>query len=266
MLYLALTLWPLGDIGRAVSLVSDAEARIAGLAHVGTRAMGRMHAGLFELMRGDLSRAAQNAVELARLTREHELPMWQAFGVFLEGAGRPDSGEPFDGLDGMRRGVELLREQKVLFFDVLVRIALAEAEARAGDVERAIATIDEALETVDRTGCRTFEAELHRVSGEMILKRDRANFPPAEEALHTAIAIAKQQAARSFSLRAALSLAKLYRSTGRPVEAHAVLAPALEGLSPTPEMPEIAEAQALLEHLARGSEGAIASKDQATEG
>jgi predicted ATPase len=225
-----------------------------------------MHAGLFELMRGDLSRAAQNAVELARLTREHELPMWQAFGVFLEGAGRPDSGEPFDGLDGMRRGVELLREQKVLFFDVLVRIALAEAEARAGDVERAIATIDEALETVDRTGCRTFEAELHRVSGEMILKRDRANFPPAEEALHTAIAIAKQQAARSFSLRAALSLAKLYRSTGRPVEAHAVLAPALEGLSPTPEMPEIAEAQALLEHLARGSEGAIASKDQATEG
>ena len=99
-------------------------------------------------------------------------------------------------------------------FDGLVRIALAEAEARAGDVERAITTIDEALETVDRTGCRAFEAALHRVRGEMLLKRDRANFPPAEEALHSDIAIAKQQAARSFSLRAALSLAKLYQSTG----------------------------------------------------
>ena len=85
MINLALTLWPLGDIGHAVSLVSDAETRIAGLDHVGTRAMARMHAGLFELMRGDLSRAAQNAVELTRLTGEHELPMWQAFGSFLEG-------------------------------------------------------------------------------------------------------------------------------------------------------------------------------------
>jgi len=50
--------------------------------------------------------------------------------------------------------------------------------------------------------------------------------------------------------RATLSLAKLYQSTGRPNDAHAVLAPALEGFSPTPEMPEIAEAQALMEGLA----------------
>jgi predicted ATPase len=254
MLYLALTLWPLGDIGRAVSLVSDAEARIAGIAHVGTRAMGRMHAGLLELMRGDLSRAAQNAVELARLTRQHELPMWQAFGVFLEGVARPNSGEPFDGLDGMRRGVELLREQKVLFFDGLVRIALAEAEARAGDVERAITTIDEALETVDRTGCRAFEAELHRVRGEMLGKRDRRNTASAEQALLRAIAVAREQGTRSFGVRAALALAKLYRSNDRPIDAHAVLAPALEGFSPTPEMPEIAEAQTLLAALAETEE------------
>jgi hypothetical protein len=73
-----------------------------------------------------------------------------------------------------------------------------------------------------------------------------ANSAPAEEAFLTAIAIAKQQGARSFELRAALSLAKLYQSTGRSIHAYAVLAPALEGFSPTPEMPEIAEAQALL--------------------
>ena len=69
----------------------------------------------------------------------------------------------------------------------------------------------------------------------------------------TAIAIAKQQGTRSFELRAALTLAKLYQSTGRPAEAHAVLAPALEGFAPTPEMPEIAEAQALLAALAKGT-------------
>ena len=64
----------------------------------------------------------------------------------------------------------------------------------------------------------------------------------------------KQQDARSFELRAALALAKLYQSTGRPADAHAVLAPALEGFSPTPEMPEIAEAQALLAALAETEE------------
>jgi predicted ATPase len=102
----------------------------------------------------------------------------------------------------------------------------------------------------DRTGYRAFEAELHRVRGEILLKQDPANPAPAEEALQTAIAVAVRQATRSFQLRAALSLAKLYQSTARPVEAHAVLAPALEGFPPTPEMPEIAEAQALLGCLA----------------
>ena len=119
---------------------------------------------------------------------------------------------------------------------------------------RAIAILDEALATCDRTGYRAFEAELHRARGEILLKRDPANPAPAEEAFLTAIAVAKQQGTRSFELRAALSLAKLYQSTGRPVEAHAVLAPALEGFSPTPEMPEIAEAQALLATLAETDE------------
>ena len=133
-------------------------------------------------------------------------------------------------------------------------MALAEAEAQAGDPDRAVAILDEALATCDRIGYRAFEAELHRVRGEILLKRDPADPAPAEEAFLTAIAVAKQQGTRSFELRAALSLAKLYQSTARPAEAHAVLAPALEGFSPTPEMPEIAEAQALLAALAETDE------------
>ena len=121
-------------------------------------------------------------------------------------------------------------------------------------LDRAVAILDEALATCERTGYRAFEAELHRARGEMLLKRDPANPAPAEEAFLTAIAVAKQQGTRSFELRAALSLAKLYQSTGRPADAHAVLAPALEGFAPTPEMPEIAEAQALLAALAETEE------------
>jgi class 3 adenylate cyclase/tetratricopeptide (TPR) repeat protein len=250
MLYLARVLWPLGEIGRAGSLVDDAEARITRLAHFGARAHGKVHAAMFELMRGDLSRAAQNTSELARLTREYELPFWEAFAVFLEGLATAQGGTSGGGLEAMRRGVELLRDQNILMFDGSVKIALAEAEARAGDVDRALAILDEALATCDRTGHRSFEADLHRVRGEMLLKRDPANPAAAEEALSIAIAVAKQQGTRSFELRAALSLAKLYQSIGRPAEAHAVLAPALEGFSPTLEMPEIADAEALAVRLA----------------
>ncbi len=94
---------------------------------------------------------------------------------------------------------------------------------------------------------------MHRVRGEILLRLDPANVAPAEEAFLTAIAVAKQQATRSFELRAALALAKLYRLTGRAANAHAVLAPALEGFSPTPEMPEIAEAQTLLVAIEAGA-------------
>jgi tetratricopeptide (TPR) repeat protein len=246
MFNLALVSWPLGEVDRAISLIDRMQMRIADLTHVGTLALGRMHAALFELMRGDQTRAAPNAFELARLAREHELTMYSAFGVFLQGWATAAGGAPGSGLENMRRGVEQLREQNVLSYDGLLRIALAEAEARAGDPGRAVAILDEALATCDRIGHRAFEAELHRARGEILLKRDPADPAPAEEALLTAIAVAKQQATRSFELRAALSLAKLYQSTARPVEAHAVLAPALEGFPPTPEMPEIAEAQALL--------------------
>jgi tetratricopeptide (TPR) repeat protein len=251
MFSLAAALWPLGEVNRAVSLVEQMLTRIADLTHVGTLAVGRTYATLFELMRGDRTRAAPNAFELVRLARENELTMYRAVGAFLGGWVTGVGGAPGGGLEDMRRGVRLLREQNVLMYDGLLKIALAEAEARAGDLDRAIAIIDEALATADRIGYRSFEAELHRTRGDILLKRDPANPAPAEEAFLNAITIAKQQTTRSFELRAALALAKLYQSTARPAEAYAVIAPALEGFAPTPEMPEIAEAQALLSALAK---------------
>ena len=155
----------------------------------------------------------------------------------------------------VRHGVDSLRTQKNLIFDGQVKIALAKTEAEAADDSgRAMAILHDALATADRTGHHSFEAELHRARGEIPLKQNPVNSAPAEEAFLAAIAVAKQQGTRSFELRAALALAKLYQATARPAEAHAILAPALEGFLPTPEMPEIAEAQALLAALAETEE------------
>ena len=183
----------------------------------------------------------------SQLAKEHELTLWIAPARFLDGWVEWRSGEPRrrplrnapgSGLSGRSRARSgPLRSAETI---------LAEAEAEAGEIDAALATIDRAIAESERTGQRWFDAELHRIRGEILLKQNPADPAPAEEAFLAAIAIAQAQKARSFELRAALSLAKLYQSTGRPADAHDVLGPALEGFAPTPEFPEIAEAFELL--------------------
>ena len=117
----------------------------------------------------------------------------------------------------------------------------------------AFSTINHALAASERTGRHWYDVETHRIRGEILLRGNSADTLTAEEAFQRAIAVAGEQGARSFGLRAAISLAKLYQSTGRAADAHAILAPALEGFTPTPELPEIAEAQALLVAIEAGA-------------
>ena len=85
--------------------------------------------------------------------------------------------------------------------------------ARAGYFDAALAMLDGALAEAEQTKARAYVADGHRIRGEILLMHDPANTAPAEEAFLIAIAIAQQQKARSFELRAALALAKLYQST-----------------------------------------------------
>jgi predicted ATPase len=104
---------------------------------------------------------------------------------------------------------------------------------------------------VERIEQRWYEAEAHRIRGEILLKRDPADTAAAEQSLRAAVTIAQSQKARSFELRAALSLAKLYRKANPDAEVHAVLVPAVEGFPPTEQFPELADAPTLLSALSR---------------
>ena len=126
---------------------------------------------------------------------------------------------------------------------------LAEAEASAGETGAGLRRLDDALAESARTEERWYDAQMHRIRGEILLKRDPVNTAAAEQSLQAAIAIAQSQKARSFELRAALALAKLYRAANRDPDAHAVLAPAVEGFPPTRQFPELSEAQTLLATL-----------------
>jgi predicted ATPase len=149
----------------------------------------------------------------------------------------------------MRRGLAINREQGFVWLLPLLEAALAEAEASGPGTDAGLRRLDDALAELERTEQRWYEAELYRIRGEILLKRDPADTAAAEQSLRAAIAVAQSQKAPSFELRAALSLAKLYRLANRDAAAHAVLAPAVEGFPPTRQFPELTEAQILLSAL-----------------
>jgi predicted ATPase len=263
---LAHTSWHLGDLQRARRLIEEAIGLAGELAHPSATSMALSYKLHIECARNDPERVLADAENLLRISERHGMAFHAALSrVYLSWA-RGRLGDARGGADELRNSIADYASQGNRAGIPAYFGFLAELEAAAGDADRALTLIDEGLAAGQEGGQLITDAFLHRLRGDILLKRDPPDLSSAEDAYRTAIAIAKQQGARSWGLRAALSLAKLYQSTARLAEAHAVLAPALEGFTPTPEMPEIAEAQALLESLAHGGDGATPAKDPATEG
>jgi predicted ATPase len=186
-----------------------------------------------------------HAEALVDLAGEHGLPLWLATGTFLLGWARWWAGDR-ETEAGMREGLALLRDVDFRIWVPHFGTLLAELEAEAGRVETGLATLDAQLGTIKETGERWFEAEMHRVRGELLLRREPPDVTGAEAALMGAIEIARSQKTRTFELRAALSLAKLYQTIGREQAARELLVPALVGFNAGPELPEVEDAQRLL--------------------
>ena len=146
----------------------------------------------------------------------------------------------------MREGLALWNEMHYRLFAPLTGTLLAECEVGAGRAEVGLATLDAQLAAIERTEERWFDAEVDRARGELLLKRQRPDVVAAESAFLRAIEIARGQRTRTFELRAALSLAKLYQTTGRVQTANELLVPALTGFNVGPEIPEVQQAQRLL--------------------
>jgi predicted ATPase len=257
MSVLAQTIWHLGEVERARELIEMANRRAAELGHAPSMAHPLQSKFFLELQRGDAAAALATAEALAALGRDHGMAHWRADGELFAVWARCRLHDP-------GAGAALMASQRARSRGWFSEALLAELELETRGTESALARIGEALALAGQTEVRSGLVFLHRLRGDILLKRDPADPAPAVDAYRTAIAVAKEQGARSDELLASLALAKLYQSTGRAADAHAVLAPALEGFSPTPEMPEIAEAQALLAALAERDEvkAAIAQRQR----
>ena len=126
---------------------------------------------------------------------------------------------------------------------------LARACEIAGHVEEAVALLDNALQTAERTGERWFEAELYRPKGRLLLQQEHSE--AAEELYRKALSIAGEQEAKLWELRAAASLARLRRDQGRHTEARDLLAPVYGWFNEGFGTLDLKQAKAMLDELAQ---------------
>ena len=127
---------------------------------------------------------------------------------------------------------------------------LARGYTDLGRFDDAWRSIDQALAAVETTNERFFEAEINRVAGEMALKSPQADAAKANSYFERALAVARQQQAKSWELRAAMSLARLWRDQGKVQQARELLAPVYGWFTEGFDTRDLKEAKALLEELA----------------
>jgi hypothetical protein len=246
----AMAAWITSDFDAAARDAKEAAAEAERAGDAMTLGYVYGWAAILGAVRRDVSATALNARRLLKLVADTGLRSWAPAGEQFERWARSMSGDgPYSvrELLAARSALKDVGHDKIL--TPVIAMLAAEAELRNGRADVALALLNQLVTEVRASGLRWHEAELLRVSGEARLLGSPADLDCAIRDLEAAIAVAGEQGAYAFKLRSALSLAKLYHSNGRTVEAHTVLAPALEGFAPRTDFPEVAEAQVLLNTL-----------------
>src|SRR5512132_2289111 len=208
--WLAVVVWARGEVDQAIHLLDSALSLARQSGHLPTIAWVHAYRCRFAGICRKPGLARLHAEEVLRLAREHGLPMRLADGSFYHGWARWCAGDG-DGEAAMREGLALWNEMHYRLFAPLTGTLLAECEVEAGRAEVGLATLDARLAAIEQTGERWFDAEVHRVRGELLLKQRRPDVAAAQSAFMRAIEIARSQQTRIFELRASLSLASSIR-------------------------------------------------------
>jgi class 3 adenylate cyclase/predicted ATPase len=251
--YLAIVLWLLGYPEQAQERSRQALALAHQRADPFSLSVTRYQAARFHRE----PQAVREHIEASlALAREQGFALFEAMGTNLHGWSLTEPSQAEARLAQMHQGLAALkRTGSGLLVSHLAR--LAEADGQGGQPGEGLTLVDEALAIGQRTGEQHHEAELQRLKGEILLQAGPRGCeagddpsPEAEACFQQALAIARQQQARSWELRAATSLARLWQAQGQRQEAAALLAPLYGWFTEGFDTADLQEAKALLETLA----------------
>ena len=164
--------------------------------------------------------------EFVALTAEHTLAHFTQWAQIWRCWLAAEFAEARANVAPMREALSAIRVTGAQFWSPFYMALLADVHRRAGETDQALEVIGKALEHVEQTDERVYEAELHRLKGETLLSRSPSSIGDAEACFGRALSIARGQAARWCELRAATDLARLWQARGEAREAHDLLEPA----------------------------------------
>ena len=246
--YFGIELFCLGFPDQALARSSAAVAEARRLAHPPSLTFSFSLATLLLSLVGDDVALAERADQLVRAATEQGHPVYGAVGTVHQGWVAVKNGDLAEGLSLMRRGSAAYRATGAELWIPHFFALLARACEVAGQTEEGLALMGDGLQTVERTGLRWFEAELHRQKGQLLLRQEQAE--AAEQHYRKALSVAKEQRAKLWELRAAVSFARLRRDQHGRAEARDLLAPVYNWFTEGFETPDLREAKALLDELA----------------
>ena len=202
------------------------------------------------LLVGDLAAAADYVGMLLDHSRRHALPVWHAWGRSHQGVLVIHRGDLNTGLSLLCAGFDDLGETRSALRFLTFVSEIAEALGRAGQIADGLALIDEAIDRCQSTEEHWVTSELLRIKGELVLLQGAEGAAAvAEDHFRQADDWARRQGALSWELRAATSLARLWRDQGRPADAMALLQPVYDRFTEGFDTADLEEAKALLQNL-----------------
>jgi DNA-binding winged helix-turn-helix (wHTH) protein/predicted ATPase len=243
----ALAEWYLGRPDTALKGARRALELAQSLQHPYSELLALINLVWIYALRGEAREAQESAREAIALCTEHHFPNYLAYARFLHGWAVASGGDVGRGIEEMRDGLAQYRALGLTRHVVQLLTILAECLTACRDLAGAEEAIEEANALLDQTAELRWKAEVHRVRGEVLLARSPAGQAVAESLLAEALATAREQRARSLELRAATSLARLWKRTGRAAAAGDLLTTTTKAFEEGRSTLDCREAIALLE-------------------
>lgn len=246
----ALTMWLQGYPAQAVATGKSAVEAADKLQHFDSAVIARCLLSWVLLMRGDTSDAIKQAEEAVSISRQRQLQFLEGFGRTLLGLAIAAAGNDGEGIEEYRNGCKIMYDAGTRFHSTGVLGNGAAASLRAGHPEAAKSALGIAVMFQSASGERFWQAELARLEGETCLAMDEGD-SEAEGKFLGALKTARLQGAKSFELRAATSLARLWQRQNRQKEALGLLAPIYNWFTEGLETDDLNQAGALMHELGR---------------
>ena len=209
-----------------------------------------LHASITHVCCGKYAAANAQLDELVALADEKGSLLWKAFGLMFKGCVLALTGKAAEAVQMIASGITGFRSTGATVLVPINLSYLARAHAELDQLDDAWRRIGEALVAVQTTKERWFEADIHRIAGETALKSPQPDAAKAEAYFEHALAVARQQQATSWELRAAMSMARLWRDQGKREEARNLLAPVYGWFTEGFDTLDLTQAKTLLNDLA----------------